>query len=413
MNRLINWMNESFAPKVNKFAQNVWVKALQRTMIATLPIILVGSIVNIITTCKMYFPILPDLSTIYYYTFYLLGLFVAIMTPYYVAEGKRKKKIQLISIITSVGVFLMLQKWNLNPWGETGIMFTNLGPQGIVLAIIGGYFVSYIMCRLADFSFFGENSVLPDFVTSWFNQMLPIAICFAIPFVIVYLLDFNILNAITEIFAPIQNISNTLGGFVLINFLYVFFYSIGASGWILSGAFYPILIGNIALNGAAVAAGNPVVGVATNEVIYSGWCAIGGLGCTLPLVLYMLKSKSKKLKGIAKGAFIPTLCNINEPIVYGAPIILNPILMIPMWINSIVIPIIVYFALTLGFVTIPSQALNLGFIPTFISCFLVNYDLRSYLLLAVAFAVACVVWLPFFKVYETQVLKDENNGEGK
>ena len=61
----------------------------------------------------------------------------------------------------------------------------------------------------------------------------------------------------------------------------------------------------------------------------------------------------------------------------------------------------------------PSQALNLGFIPTFISCFLVNYDLRSYLLLAVAFAVACVVWLPFFKVYETQVLKDENNGEGK
>ena len=84
-----------------------------------------------------------------------------------------------------------------------------------------------------------------------------------------------------------------------------------------------------------------------------------------------------------------------------------------MWINSIVIPIIVYFALTLGFVTIPSQALNLGFIPTFISCFLVNYDLRSYLLLAVAFAVACVVWLPFFKVYETQVLKDENNGEGK
>ena len=189
----------------------------------------------------------------------------------------------------------MLQKWNLNPWGETGIMFTNLGPQGIVLAIIGGYFVSYIMCKLADFSFFGENSVLPDFVTSWFNQMLPIAICFAIPFVIVYLLDFNILNAITEIFAPIQNISNTLGGFVLINFLYVFFYSIGASGWILSGAFYPILIGNIALNGAAVAAGNPVVGVATNEVIYSGWCAIGGLGFTLPLVLYMLKSKSKKL----------------------------------------------------------------------------------------------------------------------
>ena len=53
-----------------------------------------------------------------------------------------------------------------------------------------------------------------------------------------------------------------------------------------------------------------------------------------------------------KGAFIPTLCNINEPIVYGAPIILNPILMIPMWINSIVIPVINYFARKLGFVKI-------------------------------------------------------------
>lgn len=412
MTKMITWLNETFAPKVNKITQNVWVRALQRTMMATLPIILVGSVINILNTIRTYVTMIPDLSLMYYYTFYLLGLFVAVMIPYYVTEGKRLKRIQLVTVICTVGVFLMAQVWELNPWGATPITFTNLGPQGIVLAIVCGYFVSFIMCKMANFSFFKKDTAMPEFVTTWFNQMLPIFLCFLVPYIIVYVLDFNLLAFINQVFSPLEKISNTLYGFVFINFLYVFFYSIGASGWILSGAFYPILLNNIAANAALVAAGQMPTAIATNEVIYSGWCTLGGLGCTLPLVLLMLKSKSKRLKGLAKGVVIPSLCNINEPIVYGAPIVLNPILMIPMWINAIIVPTLVYFVLNMGFVSIPAQPFNMGFIPQFVSAFLINYDIRSLLLLAVVFVVSIGVWYPFYKSFETvELKKEEKEGE--
>lgn len=131
------------------------------------------------------------------------------------------------------------------------------------------------------------------------------------------------------------------------------------------------------------------------------------MGFTLPLVLLMFRSKSKRLSALAKGLIVPSLCNINEPVVYGTPILLNPILMIPMWLNSLVIPTIVYFALSLGLVTIPYQTVNLGFIPVVFTCFLGNNDWRSLLLLAVVFAVATVIWYPFYKSYEAQEIKNE------
>lgn len=411
MDAFINWLNDSFTPRVNKITGNVYVKSLQRTMIATLPLILVGSVINIVNTIGGYVSFIPDLSILYDFIFYLLGLYVAIMYPYYVMDGKRLKKIQLITVVVTVGVYLMTQAWEVNPWGSTPITFTNMGPQGMVLALVDGVFVSFIMAKFANFSFFKEDSVLPEFVTSWFNQMVPIMICFLIPYVIVYVLGFNLLQFIVTVFSPIEAISNTLFGFILMNFLYVFFYSIGASGWILSGAFYPILLNNIATNAALVAAGEAPFAVATNEVIYSGWCTIGGLGCTLPLVLLMMKSKSKRLRGLAKGTIIPSICNINEPVVYGAPIVMNPILMIPMWLNSIVIPAIVYFTLRSGMVTIPSSAFNMGFIPYGISTFLVNYDFRGLILLVVVFVVAGLIWMPFFKSFENAEMKKEAGGE--
>lgn len=411
MEKTVKWLNEGFASKVNVFANNVWVKALQRTMISTLPIILLGSVINILLALRQVVPFIPDLSMIYYFTFYLLGLFVAIMLPYYVLEGKKLKRLQLISIITSVGVFLLSQKMDFNLYGMTGLVFTNLGPQGIVLGLLVGYFVSFVTYKFANFSFFKKDTTLPEFVTAWFDQMLPVFICYLIPFLIIYVADINLFEVIIAIFQPIQNISNTLPGFILINFLYVFFYTIGASGWILSGAFYPILMANIAANAATVAAGGVPTAIATNEVIYSGWCTLGGLGSALPLLIYMLNSKVEKLKGIAKGSFVPVLCNINEPLIYGTPVILNPILMIPMWLNSVVISTIVFITLKVGLVAIPAAPFNLGFIPYGISTFLVNYDWRGLVLLAVVALVSSIIWYPFYKAFEKQELKKQNEAE--
>lgn len=411
MNNLINWMNVHLTPFTEKFVQNPWVKGLQRTMMGTVPFIIFASIINIYQAVRGLVPSLPDLSIVYNFSFYLLGLYEAILLPYYVLENLRKKRLQVTAMMLSVGVFLLCQGWQINPWGDTPITFTLLGPQGIVLALLSGYFVTFVCNLFADFSFFKEDSVLPKFVTKWFDDMVPIAICFLVPFVIVYIFNFSLLNAITTVFAPLQAISNTLPGFILINFCYVFFYSIGASGWIFSGAFYPILMSNITANAEAYAQGLTYSGIATNEVIYGCFCAIGGLGCTLPLVLMMLRSKVKRIKGVGKGVIIPALCNINEPVVYGLPIVLNPILMIPMWIISIVIPAITWFAMNMGLVGFPNKPFNLGFVPSIISAFFINNTVvANIILIIVLFLVAGLIWYPFFKTYEkSELAKEENN----
>ena len=137
--------------------------------------------------------------------------------------------------------------------------------------------------------------------------------------------------------------------------------------------------------------------------------AMGGLGGTLPLNFLMLfKCKSKKLKTMGKICLGPSIFNINEPLVYGAPIALNPILMIPMWINGLVIPTIAWIAFSNGWVTIPHAVMNVNQLPFPLCSFLATHgDFRVILLVAVLFIVSWLIWWPFFKAHETKTLKEE------
>jgi cellobiose PTS system EIIC component len=416
MQKFINWLNTSVTPKLDKFIQNPWVKGLQRTMLSTVGIIMFASIIQIYNTVAELTTFLPVLGNLYNFTFFLLALYEAIVIPYHVLDGLRLKRLQVSTMMLSVCAFIICQGWDLQLYGTTGISFKLLGPQGIVLAIVVSYYVTWIMYMFRNFSFFKEDSVLPSFVTKWFNEMLPMAFCLVVPYVLVYNLGFNLIQFIIDVFSPIEAIANTFPGFLLLCFSYTFFYSIGASGWIFSGAFYPILMNTIASNAEIVASGGVALGVATNEVIFrSGWVALGGLGATLSLNILMLKSKSKRLSGVAKGALVPSLCNINEPIVYGAPIVMNPLLMIPMWINAIVLPAIVWIAVHTGILGAPSVAFNLGYIPAVISAaFLYNGSyFLNILFIAIALVVSGIIYYPFFKAFEKQEIAKEEAANGE
>lgn len=415
MQKFIDWLNNSLTPKLNKFIGNAWVKGLQRTMLSTVGIIIFASIIQVYNTVAGLTAWLPVFGNLYNFTFFLLGLYEVIILPYHILDGLRLKRLQVTTMMLSVCAYIICQGWDLQLYGVTGISFKLLGPQGIVLSMVVGYYVTFVMYKFRDFSFFKPDSALPKFVTKWFDEMVPMLFCLLIPYLIVYTFGFNLIDFITKVFSPIESIANTLPGFILMNFCYVFFYSIGASGWIFSGAFYPILMNTIANNAELAASGLVPLGVATNEVIYrSGWIALGGLGATLPLVLMMLRSRSERLRGVAKGAIIPSLCNINEPIVYGAPIVMNPILMIPMWLNSIILPTIVYIAVHTGILGAPAVAFDLGFIPSVISAaFLYNGSyLVNLLFIAVAFIVSGLIYYPFFKSFEkTELQKEAETGK--
>jgi PTS system cellobiose-specific IIC component len=127
----------------------------------------------------------------------------------------------------------------------------------------------------------------------------------------------------------------------------------------------------------------------------------------LTLGILLLFAKSARLKSIGRATFAPSLFNINEPLVFGAPIAFNPILMIPFWINGTLMPVIAYLVLKAGWVAIPYKAFQLWYIPYPISTFMVNGDWKGVVLIFIMMIISLLIWYPFFKVYDNQELKYE------
>ncbi|EPY08570.1 PTS system, IIC component [Paenibacillus alvei TS-15] len=406
MDRLMKWMNEKFAPRLEAFTNNVWVSSIQEAIMVTLPMIFIGSFVTLISILKDFIPGMPDLTPITTFSFGLLGIFIAFLTPYTVMQKKGRDKIKLIAGATGISLFLMLLKPVTNEDGTIQFIMERFGPSGMITALLVGVAVAVVLNVFNNFSFFKKDSNLPEFIMEWFDFLVPIAIILTLGWVLVYQLNFDIFDLIVSVFEPVNALGQTLWGFLLFNMIGVALYSFGVSPWVIIPIFYAIWIPAIEQNAALVAQGLEPVNINTFETFFSGWLGVGGLGATLPLIILFLFAKSQKLKSIGRATLVPSLFNINEPVIYGAPIAFNPILMIPMWINGIITPIIVYFALDLGFAQIPSKVFQLWYTPIGLSTYLMS-GFNGLILLAVVLAIIFAVWYPFYKIYDAQELKKE------
>jgi PTS system cellobiose-specific IIC component len=187
-----------------------------------------------------------------------------------------------------------------------------------------------------------------------------------------------------------------------------FFYTLGISHWLWNGIKTPIYMAGIAANVEAVSQGLAATNIATNEAVFTaGLITMGGMGATLTLNLLMAFSKSKGLKTIGRLTILPSVFNINEPLMYSAPVVMNPLLMVPMWINSIVGPIVVWIAMRSGFLNIPSKMIQVGQIPAPLSSVMITEDLRAVIIYVILFVLYLAIWYPFFKVYEKQRMNEE------
>ncbi|VIF82443.1 PTS system transporter subunit IIC [Clostridioides difficile] len=407
MNKFIDFLSEKFTPVVNNMTKNIWVQSVQSTIMKVLPMVFVGSLVTIVSVLKNYIRFLPDLSPINQYTFGLLGLFIAFLLPMEIMRNKKFESMSTVAGLAGAGLMLMMIRPEITNEGAI-FNFNRFGGEGMLVSLVAGLFSGLIMSLFGSFSFFGEDSALPDFVSKWFDNMLPITVIMFVGWGLIYGLNFDMFEIIVRVFKPVSDIAQTLPGFVLLNFLVVFIYSLGISGWVLSPITYSIQLGAIAANAAAVASGGVATNIYVYEVIQTGWITLGGLGATLPLVIMMCLSRVGRIKAIGRACIIPSIMNINEPVIFGAPVAWNPFLMLPMWIGTIVISITTYLSMSMGFVTIPSKVFNLWYVPFGISTFMVNQDVRGLIVLAINIVLLFMIWYPFFKAYEKEELKLES-----
>ena len=424
MNKLIDWLQTSFSPKMNKIVQNPWILTIKNSVMQALPLIFLGSIFSLLTIPQNYFEWWPNFWTPYGWTFGIVGLIVAFLIPYNLLMLKDHKRSALNAGIAGVILFLI----SLNPQfvadqtamiaaGEsTWFRISNIGgfgAGGMFLAIVAGLVSAAVLNKFANFSFFKEDSVIPDFVKDWFNSMLPIGIVTVFGWILTdpKFLNLNLYQLVVSCFMPLQSIVNSPVGLVIAMFLFCFLYSMGISTWVLTPVFTPILLANAEANGALAAAGNATasnLAVFTDAFVYSGYLWIGGIGCTLSLVLLMaFSAKSNQLKALGRACLVPAIFNINEPCVFGV-VAWNPIMMIPMWLQGIVLPLIAYvFTKVIPLGAIPSMLFNMWYCPFPIATFLTGGTAGSIVLMLIIFVISGLIWMPFFKAYDKQLVHSE------
>lgn len=403
MKKLMSWLNGSFAPKMQVISNNVWVLTIKESVMQILPFILLGSLFCMLAVLGDFVPNWPNFWTPFTYTMGIISILIAFLIPFNLMEKKRVRKSRLNAGLTSLVLFLMVLK---PVWTDAGLAFNadGFGAGGMFVAIIVGIFVGLVMLSFAKFSFFKEDSVIPDFVRAWFDSMLPIGLCIVSIWIIVFICNISLFNIITAIFMPLSGIIENPIGFAIMMFLFCFLYSMGISSWVLTPVFTPVLLQAIAAN----VAGN-ATNLVTSTTIYSAYLWWGGIGCTFPLVLMLLISKAKKLKALGVACLPSSIFNINEPVVFGV-VAWNPIMMVPMWLIGITLPLVTWFLTkVIAFAPIPVVQFEMWYTPMPISTWLTTGSIMGIALFLINVAIASAIWFPFFKVYEKQELDKEGS----
>lgn len=408
MKKFMSWLENSFAPKVNQVVENPWVSAVSSALMKVLPFILVGSIGFLYNVLKSFWPSLPDISHFINFSFGMLSLFLAFLVAYQAMEKLGHQRFQISSGLTSISVFIMMIFPLFDNEGHITILFERLGPTGMLIGFISGLFVSIIFNIFGKFQLLSENDTLPDFIKEWINQIIPISLTLIVSMLLTFIMGLDIFGIVMWVFSPLISFGQTLPGLILLVFLPTFFYSLGISSWLFNPIQQTVFMAGIAANIAAVAAGGEPTNIVTSETVYTAaLMMMGGTGATLTLNILMIFSKSKQLKTLGRVTIIPSFFNINEPLLFGAPIVLNPLLMVPMWINGIMGPVIVWFAMDWGLLNIPAKMIQIAQIPAPISSVMVTEDLFAIVVYIILFILFMLIWYPFFKIYEKQLLEEE------
>ncbi|HET0085462.1 TPA: PTS cellobiose transporter subunit IIC [Streptococcus pneumoniae] len=284
-------------------------------------------------------------------------------------------------------------------FGTTGI-FT-----AIIMAIVT--VLIYRMCVKHNWVIKMPEAV-PEGVSRGFTALVPgFVVAFVVAFVVIFIngllvaMGTDIFKVIAIPFGFVSNLTNSWIGLMIIYLLTQLLWIVGIHGANIVFAFVsPIALANMAENAAG---GHfAVAGEFSNMFVIAG-----GSGATLGLCLYIaFASKSEQLKAIGRASVVPALFNINEPLIFGLPIIYNPALAIPFILAPMVTATIYYVANSLNFIK-PIIAQVPWPTPVGIGAFLGTADLRAVLVALVCAFAAFLVYLPFIRVYDQKLVKEE------
>lgn len=290
-----------------------------------------------------------------------------------------------------------------------------LGGTGVFTAIIVGIYSTEVVrfLKVRNIGFKLPEQV-PDKIRQSFDLLIPsvVMIITIYPLSLWLQAQFDMLlpEIIMSVFKPLISASDTLPAILFAVFLAHILWFAGIHGAaIVGGIMQPFFLYNLQQNQMALAAGEALPATFV-EPFWSFFIVLGGSGATLGLVLLYLRSKSAHLQSLGKLGFIPALFNINEPIIFGSPIVMNPILFVPFMLTPMVNAIIAYVAIQMGLIgKIISLAPWTSPAPIG-AAWGAGWLFSNGLLVLALIVVDAVLYYPFFKIYEKQLIEQEEEG---
>lgn len=349
-------------------------------------------------------------------TLNVAGLLIAPMIAYYLAKNKDfDNPVSAIAVATSTLIIMMAVQYSVTPVGMDeavtvgGILtYGSLGTQGMFAGIIIGLLATEIYMRLANIKQLQINlgDQVPPAVGKSFTALIPtlltLGIFAVISAVLIEAFGTDLITIIsTMIQEPLRKVNTSLLGFLLIYSTGNFLFTLGIHQTVINGSLLdPLLLVNMNENMAAANAGKVAPNI-INSAFVTVYSQMGGTGGTFALILAVLIFvKYKPYKDVINLSVAPGLFEINEPIIFGLPIVFNIPMMIPFVLTPVIGALIGYFATAIGFIQ-PLTVLIPWTTPPLLSGYLASSgDFKVVLVQLIILTVTMLFYLPFLKISE-------------
>ncbi len=419
-------MEKSLIPFANKLSQNKVLKAISGGFSALLPIIMVGAIASLLSglNIEAYQNLItaiglkPIVTYISAYTTNMMAVYAVFSIGHSMAKQLECKDQAILVGIISLMVFLLTIPLGVSKDEVTiaaAISTTYFGAPGLFTAMIIGCIVPFI------YNIFVKNHIVikmpdgvPPQISNGFSAIIP-AVCITAVFAAIRqlcaLTSFGTLSGLIYglLKTPLSSLTNSPVTFVILLLFCNILWFFGIHGGMVTMSFLSMLYMAPALeNLEAMAAGQPLPNMLTNTWWFT-FAQLGGSGGIIGLAVCMFFfAKSERYKTLGKIAILPALCSISEPLVFGVPLVLNVVMLIPMILSPLCCFLSSYLMTSIGVLPyLNGIQLSTG-TPVILAGFLAG-GWRAAIWQVVLVALQFAIYFPFFRMVDKQALEEEKN----
>ncbi|MCG7586864.1 PTS sugar transporter subunit IIC [Photobacterium alginatilyticum] len=422
INSVMGFVENVVAPFAAKVSGQRHINAVKDGFVATMPFLIVGSLLLVFA-----FPppgdnfFLNGWSSLlemvgqenvlipYNVSMGIFALYAAFSVGFNLAEsyGLRALNSGLLSMFTFILAVAPVQSVE----GIGGMMPIGfMGGTGAFTALLAGLFVPELQRFLRDKNIrLKLPDAVPEKISASFDVLIPIMILSVLITGINIVLagyDLTIPAAVMELFRPLVSASDSfLACLLAVTLIQLLWFAGIHGGVVVVGIIGPILLINLGMNQDALAAGTEIPKIFVNPII-DFFIFVGGAGGTWGFVVLMMRSKATHLNVIGKMSIIPGSFNINEPVIFGTPIVMNPIYFIPWMLSPMVNTCIVWLSFKTEFVS-KIVAIPPWTMPAPIGAVMATNSSTAAILVGVCVIVSMIIFYPFFKMHEKQLLIEE------